>query len=149
MASEGYSYLTHDLARKMWPLDGWDFPCDPQLYECNTVQSKLCWSTQQDCCTSTILRPASCEKLFTPTTQLKQTNPQPNPNTILWRVIIVNIYMGQYKKYGPLGGSRSRGICFLNQLLSIYSAHFILCYFWLLEFQKSMFCSFGVEPYYS
>ena len=74
-----------------------------------------------------VLRPSSYAKLIQPTTQPKQSNPQPNPNTTLVRVIIVNIYIGQHKKYGPLGGSRSRGIGSFKQLLRSYPAHFILC----------------------
>ena len=44
------------------------------------------------------LRPSSDAKLIQPTTQPKQTNQQPNPNTTLLRGIIVNIYIGQHKK---------------------------------------------------
>ena len=38
-----------------------------------------------------VLRPSSDGKLIQSTTQQKQTNPQPNPNTTLLRIIIVNI----------------------------------------------------------
>ena len=83
----------------MWPLDGWAFTCDPQLYEHSNIQSKLYWSTLQDCCTSMELRPSSYAKLIQPTTQPKQANAQANPtNTTLLRVIIANIYIGQHKK---------------------------------------------------
>ena len=49
--------------------------------------------------TGTRMRPSSYAKLIQPTTQPKQTNQQPNPNTTLLRGIIVNIYIGQHKKY--------------------------------------------------
>ena len=42
--------------------------------------------------TSMIWPPSSYAKLIQPTTQPKHTNPQPNPNTKLLRIIIVNIY---------------------------------------------------------
>ena len=44
--------------------------------------------------TGMVWRPSSYAKLIQPTTQPKQTNPQPNPNTALLRIliIIVNIY---------------------------------------------------------
>ena len=45
-----------------------------------------------------VWRPSFYVKLIQPTTQPKQTNPQPNPNTTLLRVIIVNINTGQHKK---------------------------------------------------
>ena len=44
MTSEGQSLLTHDLACKICPLDGWAFTCDPQVYEYNNVQSELQYS---------------------------------------------------------------------------------------------------------
>ena len=40
-----------------------------------------------------VLRPSSDAKLIQPTTQPKQTNPQPNPNTTLLRT---RYYYGQY-----------------------------------------------------
>ena len=39
-----------------------------------------------------ILRPSSYAKLTQPTIQPEQTNQQPNPNTTLLRIIVVNIY---------------------------------------------------------
>ena len=39
-----------------------------------------------------LLRPSSYAKLIQPTTQHKQTNPQPNPDTTLVRIIIVHVY---------------------------------------------------------
>ena len=82
----------------MWPLDGWVFTCDPKLYESNNIQSKFNWSTLQDCRTSMVLRPSSYAKLIETTTQPKQTNRQPNPNTTALRVIVANIYIGRQKK---------------------------------------------------
>ena len=50
--------------------------------------------------TSMIWRPSSYAKLIQPTTQPEQSNPQPDPNTMLLilRIVIVNIYVGQHKK---------------------------------------------------
>ena len=49
--------------------------------------------------TGMIWRPSSYVKLVQPTTQPKQTNPQPNLHTTLLRnIIIVNIYIGQHQK---------------------------------------------------
>ena len=42
--------------------------------------------------TSMIWHPSSYAKLIQPTTQPKPTNPQPNPNTTLLRINIVNVY---------------------------------------------------------
>ena len=44
-----------------------------------------------------VMRPSSYAKLIQPTTQPKQTNPQPNPNTLL-RDIIVKYCIEQHKK---------------------------------------------------
>ena len=76
-----------------------------------------------------VLRPSSYyAKFIQPTTQPKQTNPQPNPNKTLLRVVLVNISIGQHKKKGPLGGSRSREIGIFKQLLRIHPRHCILCF---------------------
>ena len=81
-----------------------------------------------------VLRPSSDGKLIQSTTQQKQTNPQPNPNTTLLRIIIVNIYIWQHKS--PLGGSRSRGIGFLKPLLSSYPGHFIFMFLLIIGISK-------------
>ena len=98
MSMAADSLFSRTILRGLWPLDGWAFTCDPQLYEYNNAQSKLYCSTRQDCCTSMVLRPSSYAKLIETTTQPKQTNRQPNPNTTALRVIVANIYIGRQKK---------------------------------------------------
>ena len=57
-----------------------------------------------------VLRPSSFAESLQRTTQTKQANPEPNPETVALRVIFAIIYIGQHKKYGPLGRSRRREI---------------------------------------
>ena len=107
------SLLTHDRAGKLLPLCDWAFPCDPQLYEYDNVQSKLYSSGLQECLTSIV---------FVPRLTRNKCNPQPNPNkrthnSTQTRVIIVRIYRGQYKKSKGLpGGSRRREFGIFKQL---------------------------------
>ena len=75
--------------------------------------------------TGTRMRPSSYAKLIQPTTQPKQTNPQPNPNTTRLRFIIVHIYRAA-QEIRP--SSRSREIGILKQLLRSYQGPFILCF---------------------
>ena len=67
---------THDKERVLRP--NWSF----------LLAGRYC--TQHDCCTSMVLRP-SYAKLIQPTTRPKQTNPQPNPNTTLLRIIVYGV----------------------------------------------------------
>ena len=123
----------------MWALDGWAFTCDPQLYEYNSVQSKFYCSTQQDCCTRTILRPPSYAKLCQPTIQPKQTNPQADLHTTLLRVIsIVNIHWAAQEVRLSRWVSKSWNRYFM--LLRSYPGHYILCFCSLFELKIFVLC---------
>ena len=74
------------------------------------------------------LRSSSYAELIQPTTQPIQTNPQPSPDTILLRVINVNIFIGEHQKQGPPGGFRSRAIGIYKQLIRSYPGYFSLCF---------------------
>ena len=63
-----------------------------------------------------VLRPSSDGKLIQSTTQQKQTNPQPNPNTTLLRIIIVNICRAA-QEIRPSRWVSIRGIGTFHQLV--------------------------------
>ena len=87
-----------------------------------------------------IWRPSSYANFFQPTTQPKETNPQPNLNTTLLRIIIIiNIYRGAQEIRHSRWVSKSWNRYF-KQLLRSYPGHFTLCFCWLFELNKSIFC---------
>ena len=150
----------------MWPIDGWAFAWDPHPYEYNDAQHKLYCNTQHDCCTSMVLRP-SYAKLIQPTTRPKQTNPQPNPNTTLLRIIVYGVLRrwklinasNLHELFIFLKYVQRDHISRLTSLFSIiigqqallvglevvksvclsYPGYFILCFCWLFELKINIF----------
>ena len=91
-----------------------------------------------------IWRPSSYAKLIQPTTQPKQTNPQPNPNTTLWRIIIVDTYRAAQEIRPSRWVSKSWNpyfLAFVKELPRAFRFVFLL----IVWIKKCAICSIWAE----
>ena len=88
-----------------------------------------------------IWRPSSYARLIQPTTQPKQTNPQPNPNATLLRVIIVNIYRAAQDIWWVSKSWNRHFKAVVEELPRSFYFVFLL----IVWIKKTIFCSFWAE----
>ena len=137
MASEGLPLLTHDHA---WRCDHSMVGPSPATHSCTSTTISKVNILQYSAGLMYGYDIASHLSENNSTHNQTQTN---QPISEPYHVLLLSIFIGQHKKYGPLGGSQSREIGIFKLLLRSCPEFFCVCVLLIIRNEDiyQVFCS--------